>query len=75
MKKFSIVIIVVVSFMFSAVAFADDPLSGVEITYTAPDAKTAPAKVERNTPAKLGDALQLQAKFRRIDGSRALSTR
>lgn len=74
MKKFSIIVVIVsVSFMFSAVAFADDPLSGVEVTYTAPDAESKPAKVERDTPADLGTALQHRSKMRAIDGHKELN--
>jgi hypothetical protein len=74
MKKSITIIIVTVIFsgLFSSVAFADDPISGVEITYTAPDAESKPAKVERDTPADLVNAQRHLSRMRQVDGHKEL---
>ncbi|MFA5127741.1 MAG: hypothetical protein WC457_01925 [Patescibacteria group bacterium] len=74
MKKFFAIIVTVSIFsgLFSSIAFAN-PTSEVEVTYTAPDAKAAPAATPKVNPAKLGDALKLHAKFRHTDGEDTLA--
>lgn len=82
MKKIISIVIASAFVMFSAVAFANpndkadeysDPNVKVVVTYTAPDAKAEPAKVERDTPADLVTAQRHLNKMRAIDGHKELN--
>lgn len=69
MKKIIVVAAIVLVSVFTSVAYADDPLSGVEVTITFDDTKTdsATTTVRADKPADITACVRASAENRRLD--------